>query len=68
MLPLTEMLTQVETYPLAFKFRYFQDFTGTLTVPDWHEAGPDRGDGGDIRKGRQAGSEDLQLDARGGLR
>jgi hypothetical protein len=32
-LPLTEM-TQVETYPLAFKFRYFQDFTGTLLVPD----------------------------------
>jgi len=32
-LPLTEM-TQVETYPLAFKFRYFQDFTGTLAIPD----------------------------------
>lgn len=32
-LPLTEM-TQVESYPLAFKFRYFQDFTGTLTIPD----------------------------------
>ena len=32
-LPLTEM-TQVESYPLAFKFRYFQDFTGTLVVPD----------------------------------
>jgi hypothetical protein len=32
-LPLTEM-SQVETYPLTFKFRYFQDFTGTLVVPD----------------------------------
>ena len=32
-LPLTEM-SQVETYPLNFKFRYFQDFAGTLTVPD----------------------------------
>jgi hypothetical protein len=32
-LPLTE-LTQVESYPLAFKFRYFQDFTGTLTIPE----------------------------------
>jgi hypothetical protein len=32
-LPLTE-LTQVESYPLSFKFRYFQDFTGTLTIPD----------------------------------
>ncbi len=32
-LPLTEM-TQVESYPLAFKFRYFQDFTGTLVVPE----------------------------------
>jgi hypothetical protein len=32
-LPLTEM-TQVESYPLSFKFRYFQDFTGTLVVPD----------------------------------
>jgi len=32
-LPLTEM-TQVESYPLSFKFRYFQDFTGTLAVPD----------------------------------
>ncbi len=31
-LPLTEM-TQVESYPLAFKFRYFQDFAGTLTIP-----------------------------------
>ena len=32
-LPLTEM-TQVESYPLPFKFRYFQDFTGILTIPD----------------------------------
>jgi hypothetical protein len=32
-LPLTEM-TQVESYPLSFKFRYFQDFTGTLAIPD----------------------------------
>jgi hypothetical protein len=32
-LPLTEM-THVESYPLSFKFRYFQDFTGTLVVPD----------------------------------
>jgi hypothetical protein len=32
-LPLTEM-TQIETYPLAFKFRYFQDFTGTLVIPE----------------------------------
>lgn len=31
-LPLTEM-TQVESYPLNFRFRYFQDFTGTLQVP-----------------------------------
>jgi hypothetical protein len=32
-LPLTEM-SQVGFYPLSFKFRYFQDFTGTLVVPD----------------------------------
>lgn len=32
-LPLTEM-TQVESYPLSFKFRYFQDFTGTLVIPE----------------------------------
>ncbi len=32
-LPLTE-LTPVESYPLSFKFRYFQAFSGTLTVPD----------------------------------
>jgi hypothetical protein len=32
-LPLTEM-TQVESYPLGFKFRYFQDFTGTLVIPE----------------------------------
>jgi Family of unknown function (DUF6776) len=32
-LPLTE-LTPVESYPLTFKFRYFQDFTGTLTIPE----------------------------------
>ena len=32
-LPLTEM-TSVESYPLSFKFRYFQDFTGTLAIPD----------------------------------
>lgn len=31
-LPLTEM-AQVESYPLTFRFRYFQDFTGTLQVP-----------------------------------
>ncbi len=32
-LPLTEM-SQVDTYPLAFKLRYFQEFTGTLVIPD----------------------------------
>jgi len=26
-------LTEVEEYPLQFRFRYFQDFTGTLTLP-----------------------------------
>ena len=26
-----------ETYPLAFKFRYFQDFTGNLNLPDGFE-------------------------------
>jgi hypothetical protein len=26
-----------ETYPLAFKFRYFQDFTGNMTLPDGFE-------------------------------
>jgi hypothetical protein len=31
-LPLTEM-THVESYPLGFRFRYFQDFTGSLVVP-----------------------------------
>jgi hypothetical protein len=31
-LPLTEV-AQVESYPLTFRFRYFQDFTGTLQVP-----------------------------------
>lgn len=32
-LSLTE-LTEVETYPLKFRFRYFQDFSGTLSLPD----------------------------------
>ena len=31
-LPLTEM-SRVESYPLAFRFRYFQDFTGSLSIP-----------------------------------
>ncbi len=31
-LPLTEM-THVESYPLGFRFRYFQDFTGSLVIP-----------------------------------
>lgn len=31
-LPLTEM-TNVESYPLGFRFRYFQDFTGVLVIP-----------------------------------
>jgi hypothetical protein len=31
-LPLTE-LTQVDPYPLTFRFRYLQDFTGTLAIP-----------------------------------
>ena len=31
-LPLTEM-TQVDSYPLAFRFRYLQDFSGTLAIP-----------------------------------
>jgi len=32
-LSLTE-LTDVEDYPLRFRFRYFQDFSGTVTLPD----------------------------------
>ena len=32
-LPLTE-LTQTDTYPLKFRFRYFQNLTGTVTLPD----------------------------------
>lgn len=31
-LPLTE-LAEVETYPLSFRFRYFQDLAGILTLP-----------------------------------
>ena len=31
-LPLTEM-TQVDSYPLSFRFRYLQDFAGTLAIP-----------------------------------
>jgi hypothetical protein len=31
-LPLTE-LTQVDAYPLTFRFRYLQDFAGTLALP-----------------------------------
>lgn len=27
-------LAAVDPYPLSFKFRYFQDFTGSLTLPD----------------------------------
>ncbi len=26
-------LEQIDVYPLEFKFRYFQDFTGTITLP-----------------------------------
>ena len=32
-LPLTE-LTKLDSYPLPFRFRYLQDFTGVLTLPD----------------------------------
>jgi hypothetical protein len=32
-LPLTE-LSEPETYPLRFRFRYFQDLSGTLTLPE----------------------------------
>jgi hypothetical protein len=35
-LPLTD-LTEVESYPLKFRFRYFQDFSGTLNLPDGFE-------------------------------
>ena len=31
-LPLTE-LTKLDSYPLPFRFRYLQDFTGVLTLP-----------------------------------
>ena len=27
-------LQEVETYPLRFRFRYFQDFSGTVTLPE----------------------------------
>jgi hypothetical protein len=30
-------LSDVETYPLAFRFRYFQDFSGRLTLPEGFE-------------------------------
>ena len=32
-LPLTE-LAEMEAYPLEFRFRYFQNLTGTVTLPD----------------------------------
>jgi hypothetical protein len=32
-LSLTDLAT-VDAYPLPFRFRYFQDFSGTLTLPD----------------------------------
>lgn len=32
-LPLTE-LTKLDSYPLRFRFRYLQDFTGVLTIPE----------------------------------
>jgi Family of unknown function (DUF6776) len=32
-LPLTE-LTKLDSYPLPFRFRYLQDFTGVLAIPD----------------------------------
>jgi hypothetical protein len=32
-LPLTE-LTKLDSYPLPFRFRYLQDFTGILAIPD----------------------------------
>jgi len=35
-LSLTE-LNPDETYPLAFKFRYFQDFTGSMNLPEGFE-------------------------------
>ena len=31
-LPLTDLASQ-ETYPFKFRFRYFQDFTGAMTIP-----------------------------------
>jgi Family of unknown function (DUF6776) len=32
-LPLTE-LTKVDSYPLPFRFRYLQDFTGVMAIPE----------------------------------
>jgi len=32
-LSLTE-IAQIDAYPLSFRFRYFQDFTGSLTLPE----------------------------------
>ncbi|MEQ8861584.1 MAG: hypothetical protein RIC56_23320 [Pseudomonadales bacterium] len=32
-LPLTE-LTSIDDYPLKFRFRYFQDLSGTVTIPE----------------------------------
>ena len=33
-LPLTEIEPQTDTYPLKYRFRYFQDFSGTLELPE----------------------------------
>ena len=35
-LPLTEMEPQTD-YPLKYRFRYFQDFSGTLALPEGFE-------------------------------
>ena len=32
-LPLTA-ISEVENYPLRFRFRYFQDFSGVVTLPE----------------------------------
>lgn len=53
-LSLTE-LTDLSSYPLKYRFRYFQDFSGSLTLPEGFEAETVR-----VRADRQGGKDNVE--------
>ncbi|MCR9279277.1 MAG: hypothetical protein NXH85_15055 [Pseudomonadaceae bacterium] len=53
-LSLTE-LTEVDSYPIKYRFRYFQDFSGSLSLPDGFEPSAIR-----VRADQSSGKDNLE--------